>query len=84
MHDGVQFANAIGKCGVGQALAIDGAVAIQDLAAKAFDHGVIVGSPGSVEPVGQRVCLQEVRAACDQHLAHRGLAAGHAASEAYT
>src|SRR5664279_6020697 len=83
MHDGVQLTNAAGKNQVRQLAPIDGAVFIEDFAAKAANHLVIGGSAGCVKLMRESVSLQEMRATLDQHGGDGGFATGDAARQSY-
>jgi hypothetical protein len=83
MHDGVQFADAIGERGIGQACAIDFAIAIKNLPPEALDHGTVGWLAWRVQQMRQRVGLQEVGSTGGQKLTNSGLTACNTASESY-
>ena len=83
MNHRVQLVNAVRKNNIGQPGAIDGAVFVEDVAAKAADDFVIGDSARSVKLVCEPVGLQEMCATLDHHGRNRGLAAGNASGEPY-
>jgi hypothetical protein len=83
VHDLVQFFHAPGaESRFRQLLPIDCPVRVNDVAAEMLQDFLIHGLARRHQPVGNFVCLDQLRAARDEQLPDRGLAAGNAASEA--
>src|SRR6185437_4955483 len=93
VHDAVEFFNAgggtrasswrgIAESGLGEFLAVNAAIGLQNLPPEVEDHLVVNRPPGLHQVVSDAVSLDQVGATGGEHLAHRCFAAGDTAGQA--